>query len=227
MDSLFVTGTDTNVGKTRITAGLAATLKNRGVDVGVMKPFAAGTPQKGRFLSEDAQILSNAAGTNDAESLVNPQFFPIPASPYMAWKNLGIKPQLDVIMSSFEKLEKLHEIILVEGVGGIMTPILENYFVADMIHDMDISTVIVASCRIGTINHTIMTCRICAQYDIPIRGIILNDYLGEYNTDELVRDLRVLTGIPILGIVPSLENVKSDIPCIFENVIDIDALYPV
>ena len=225
MDSLYVTGTDTNVGKTKITAGLAATLRNRGVDVGVMKPFAAGTPQKGRFLSEDAQILSNAAGTNDAESLVNPQFFPIPASPYMAWKNLGIKPQISTILSSFEKLKKLHEMILVEGVGGIMTPILENYFVADMIRDMGISTVIVALCRIGTINHTVMTCRVCAQYDIPIRGIILNGYSGGYKTDELARDLHSLTGIDILGVVPPLGDIKSDsMYDIFESVIDMDAL---
>ena len=81
MKSLFITGTDTDVGKTYITAGLAITLRKMGMDVGVMKPFAAGIKQKKGFKSEDVEILSNAAQISDPETLVNPQFFPISASP--------------------------------------------------------------------------------------------------------------------------------------------------
>ena len=90
LNSLFITGTDTDVGKTYITAGLAITLRKMGIDVGIMKPFAAGVSQKKGFKSEDVEILSNAAQISDPESLVNPQFFPISASPYTAWKKLKI-----------------------------------------------------------------------------------------------------------------------------------------
>ncbi|MDC4218604.1 MAG: AAA family ATPase, partial [Candidatus Nitrosopumilus limneticus] len=76
MKSLFITGTDTDVGKTYIAAGLAITLRKMGMDVGIMKPFAAGIAQKKGFKSEDVEILCNAAQINDPESLVNPQFFP-------------------------------------------------------------------------------------------------------------------------------------------------------
>ena len=76
MNSLFITGTDTDVGKTYITAGLAVVLRKMNIDVGVMKPFAAGTVQKKGYKSEDVEILSNAAQVNDPENLVNPQFFP-------------------------------------------------------------------------------------------------------------------------------------------------------
>jgi len=109
LKSLFITGTDTDVGKTYITAGLAITLRKMSIDVGVMKPFAAGVAQKKGFKSEDVEILSNAAQINDSESLVNPQFFPISASPYTAWKKLKIKPKIPLILSSFKKLSKKHE----------------------------------------------------------------------------------------------------------------------
>ncbi|EPA04289.1 hypothetical protein BG20_I1579 [Candidatus Nitrosarchaeum limnium BG20] len=84
MKSFFIAGTDTDVGKTYITAGLAVSFRKMNVDVGVMKPFAAGIPQKTGFKSEDVEILANAAHVNDPEDLLNPQFFPIPASPYTA-----------------------------------------------------------------------------------------------------------------------------------------------
>ena len=77
MNSLFITGTDTDVGKTYVTAGLAVLIRKMGIDVGVMKPFAAGTAQKKGYNSEDVEILSRAAKTSDPESMVNPQFFPL------------------------------------------------------------------------------------------------------------------------------------------------------
>jgi len=82
LKSLFITGTDTDVGKTYITSGLAITLRKMGIDIGVMKPFAAGIAQEKGYKSEDVEILCKSAQIHDAENLVNPQFFPIPASPY-------------------------------------------------------------------------------------------------------------------------------------------------
>ena len=96
MKSFFVAGTDTDVGKTWIAAGLARAIRNMGVDIGVMKPFAAGTAQKSGYKSEDAQILANAAKVNDPENLVNPQFFPNPAAPYTAMKISNILEKVNV-----------------------------------------------------------------------------------------------------------------------------------
>ena len=164
LKSLFITGTDTDVGKTYITAGLAITLRKMNVDIGIMKPFAAGDKQKKGYKSEDVEILSNAAQINDPESLVNPQFFPISASPYTAWKKLKIKPKIPLILSSFKKLSDKHEMMLVEGMGGTMTPILKNYYVANLIKDMKIPTVIVTRSKVGTVNHTLMTVLMCQKY---------------------------------------------------------------
>jgi len=225
LKSLFITGTDTDVGKTYITAGLAVTFRKMGIDVGVMKPFAAGTPQKKGYKSEDIVILSRAAMACDPENLVNPQFFLIPASPYTAWKNLKTKPKISTILSSFKKLSKLHDVLLVEGMGGIMTPILKDYYITNLIKEMKIPTVIVTRSRIGTVNHTIMTCKMCEKYKIPVKGIIINNFDDGYPVTELKRDLQNLTGIKVLGSIPFIKNMSdASLYRIFKKNIDVKTL---
>ena len=211
MKSIFVTGTDTDVGKTYVTAGLAVYFRRTGLDVGIMKPFAAGIAQKSGFKSEDVEILAKAAQVDDAENLINPQFFPIPASPYTAWKNLKTKPKINLILSNYKKLSKKHSFVLVEGMGGIMTPILADYFVSDLIKEMRIPSILVTRTKVGTINHTIMTARMCEKYKIPIRGIIINDFDSDgYNPKELTRDLKNIIGVPVLGTIPFIDDLSDD-----------------
>ena len=211
MKSLFITGTDTDVGKTYVTAGLAVLLRKSKIDVGVMKPFAAGIPQKKGFKSEDVEILTKCAGVTDPESELNPQFFPIPASPYTAWKNLKIKPKINPVLSSYANLTKIHSVMLVEGMGGILTPILKNYFITDLIKDMKIPAILVTRTRVGTINHTLMTIKMCEKYKIPLKGIIINDFDSDgYKINELVRDLKGLTKTPIVGSIPFISNLSDD-----------------
>ena len=204
--SLFVTGIDTDVGKTFITAGLASCIHEMGVDVGVMKPFAAADrPQKNGFKSKDVEILCNAARVTDAEELVNPQFFPVPASPYTASKMLGAKPLVSRVLKAYQKLSKLHKMLLVEGIGGVMTPILKNYYVADLIKDLRLPAVIVTTTRVGSMSHTIMSVKMCQRYKIPIKGIIINDIdSGPYSIKDVKRDLRGLLGVAVLGSVPRI-----------------------
>lgn len=190
-----------------MTAGIAVALKKMGKDVGIMKPFAAGTPKKIGYKSEDVQLLAKAAQVNDAEDLVNPYFFEIYASPFTATKNLGIHIDVKIVLDCFKQLTSLHDIILVEGIGGAMTPILKNYFVTDLIKEMNLETILITSSRIGTVNHTLMTCKICQNYGIKIRGIIINvlDSKG-YPIDILKRDLEELTNIPVIGSIPYMED---------------------
>lgn len=207
MTNLFVTGTDTNIGKTTVTAGIVAALKKMNKDVGVMKPFAAGTPQENGYKSADVQLLTKAAQVNDVEKLVNPYFFEIPASPYTATNSLGIKFDVETVLDCYKELSANHEIILIEGIGGAMTPILEDYFVTSLIKDMDVETIIITSSRIGTVNHTLMTCKICEQNRIKVKGIIINVLDSDgYEVQDLTRDLEKLTKIPIIGIIPFLED---------------------
>lgn len=225
MQSFFITGTDTDVGKTYITAGLAVTLRKMGLDVGVMKPFAAGTAQQKGFLSEDIEILSKAAQVNDPENLINPQFFKISASPYTAWKKLKIKPKIPTILSSFKKLSKLHETILVEGMGGVMTPILRDYYITNLIKDMKIPAILVTRSKVGTVNHTIMTVKMCEKYKISIKGIIINNFDMGYPVKQLTSDLQNLTGIKVLGSIPFLKDLSdASLYRIFKKNIDLNSL---
>ena len=211
MKSYFITGTDTDVGKTYVTAGLAASIKKIGIDVGIMKPFAAGTQEKISYKSKDVQILSEAAHVKDNEKLINPYFFPIPASPYTVTQNLGIKVDIDIALDSFKKLKTIHDVLLVEGMGGIMTPILQDYFITNLIKDMNLETIVICSSRIGTVNHTLMTCKICENFGIKIHGIIINNLdIHGYPITELKRDIESLTKIPVIGSIPYMQDFTID-----------------
>ncbi len=227
MKSIFITGTDTDVGKTYVAAGIVAALKKLGKNVGIMKPFAAGTPQKTGYKSEDVQILAKAAQVNDPEKLVNPYFFLIPASPFTATKELGIKVDIKIVLNCFKQLSSMHEIMLVEGIGGIMTPILQDYFVTNLIKDMNLETIIVTSSKIGTVNHTIMTCKMCQYYKIKIRGIIINTLnLNGYSINVLKRDLEELTKIAVLGSIPYFKKFNLDqLSKTISNEIEFDSLF--
>ena len=226
MKPLFVTATDTDIGKTYVCAGLAYALKKSGIDVGIMKPFACGVKQKIGFSSNDLTILTNAAMVDDAEDIINPFFFPIPASPYTAAKNLGVKIDVEHVMECFRKLDEIHDIMLVEGIGGIMTPILKDYAIIDLIKDLMANTIIVTSSKIGTVNHTVLTCNMCKNMNIPIKGLIINNFDSTgYPIPELERDLSALTDLPVLCSLPHMKKFNlSNYSALIQEKIDISAL---
>jgi len=226
MKPLFITATDTDIGKTYVCAGLAHSLKKLDIDVGIMKPFACGVKQKTGFSSNDLTILSKAAMVNDAEELLNPFFFPIPASPYTAAKNFGVKIDIDYLMKCFRKLDKIHDVMLVEGIGGIMTPILKDYAIIDLIKDLEANTIIVTSSKIGTINHTIMTCNMCKNMKIPVKGLIINNFDSTgYPVSDLEKDLNALTDLPVLCSLPHMQKFNlNDYAKMIENKMDLLSL---
>ena len=223
MKSYFITATDTGVGKTTITAALAASIKKSGIDVGIMKPVATGVLQKTGFKSSDVSILYHAAKVNDPENEVNPIFMPLPVSPYDASKILNLKFDKKIIFEQFAKLKNKHEMMLVEGIGGILTPLTRDYFVADLIKDLGLETIIVTRSTLGTLNHTMMTVKTCRDYKIPVRGILVNNYdekggPAEKNSPTTIHEI---TGVPILGVLPFIrdyENLEEMISCVEKNI---------
>jgi len=226
MKPLFVTATDTDIGKTYVCAGLAYALKKSGIDVGIMKPFACGIKQKIGFSSNDLTILTNAAMVDDAEDIINPFFFPISASPYTAAKNLGVKIDIEHVMECFRKLDEIHDIVLVEGIGGIMTPILKDYAIIDLVKDLMANTIIVTSSKIGTVNHTVLTCNMCKNMNIPIKGLIINNFDSTgYPIPELERDLSALTDLPVLCSLPHMKKFNlSNYSALIQEKMDISDL---
>ena len=228
MKAYFITGTDTGVGKTSIMAGLAGSMRKLGVDVGVMKPIATGYPSKDGFKSADVTKIVEAASIKDPENLINPVFLSLPTSPYDATKLLELSVDMPLIFVQFKKLLSLHEMLLVEGIGGIMTPITKNFFVADMIKQMEIETIIITRATIGTLNHTVMTCKMCKDYGIKIHGLVINNFdeKGTPAEKNAPSTLYELTSIPILGTIPfikDLNNIEKLIESVEKN-IDVKSL---
>ena len=115
--------------------------------------------------------------------------------------------------------------MLIEGMGGTMTPILKNYFITDLIKDMKIPTIIVTRSKVGTVNHTIMTVKMCQKYKIPIKGIIINNFDKGYPIDQLKKDLEGLTGIKVLGSIPFIKDMSDkSLYRIFKKNIDMKSI---
>jgi dethiobiotin synthetase len=207
MKSLFVTGADTGVGKTVFTCALAHALRLAGINVGVMKPFATGLPRAGQYKSEDVELLIKSSSVSDPQELVNPYFFEIPASPYMAAKKLEKAIDVDVVLSAFERLQSAHDVILVEGIGGIMTPILKDYFVADLIKDLHLDSILVTSTKIGSVNHTLLTLDACKKYGIRIAGLVISEVDSGYSVDDLESDLVSLSGVDVICKIPHVSGI--------------------
>ena len=210
MTGIFITGTDTNVGKTMIAAALAWLIRRMGVDVGVMKPFAAA--QKifsDRYKSIDAAILAEAAHVTDADEEINPFFYQVPAAPIMAARIVNQStPSISAAVKAFNKLAKKHEFMIVEGIGGIMVPLTSEAYVADLARDLKLPTIIVASSRLGTLNHILLTIKICRDYDLSIQGLIINGMPQRPGIVEkkLVSVIQELSNVRVLCVIPRLKN---------------------
>ena len=207
MKSFFITGTDTDVGKTCVTASIARLLREKDVDVGVMKPFASGVDTNSNGISDDVKILMEYSGVSDSVDLVNPYFFDIPSSPFDASRQLNVDIELSKIYDSFHTLSQNHEIVLVEGIGGILTPILNNFFLVDLIKKLNLPTLIVANSKTGTVNHTLLTHETCNRMEIPIIGFIINQIMNEgYSLENLTSQITQLTSKPVLTSISYVEN---------------------
>ena len=213
---IFITGTDTEIGKTVVAGGLAAALRAAGVNVGVMKPIASGgVEHKGRIVSEDAIFLKCAAQVDDPLDLINPICLRHPLAPSVAAEIEGISIDFRQVDEAFAELRQRHEFIVVEGVGGIAVPICEDMFVADIAQRFQLPLIVVARPNLGTINHTALTVAFARSYNLELRGIVLNalheeskGLAEETNPKELER----LTHLPILGTVPFDERLQDDTP---------------
>ncbi len=206
----FITGTDTGVGKTLVAGGLAALCGKNGRDVGVMKPVATGCNCiDGALVSEDAVFLKNAAGTADEYEIINPVRFEQPLAPTVAARLNNTTIDLKKIHAAYAVLRKRHDFLIVEGVGGLLVPLGDHYFVSDLIGDMGLPLIIVCRPALGTINHTLLTIASARERKLKIAGIIINE--SSDGCDETVKrtnreELARFTGIPVLGDIPFLKG---------------------
>ena len=210
---MFITGTDTGVGKTVVAAGLAAWCRAHGLDVGVMKPLATGcrpAARNGRLLlSDDARRLAEASGVEDDERVMNPIRYREPLAPDAAALRTGRPVEWSRMRRAFRMLSARHAFMIVEGIGGLLVPIDRRRTVIDLVQMSCLPLIIVARLRLGTLNHTLLTVQAALRQGVPVAGVILNAAeppaidagarLAERtNPDVLRRHLSV----PVLGVLP-------------------------
>ncbi len=195
MKSLFVVGTDTNIGKTLVAAGLARMLANRGIKVGVMKPVGSGgiPNADGKFLQMAAKLPDSAFPG------IVPVQYRQELSPYVAaWKE-GDVP-LKKIDKSFKKAKRKYDCMIVEGIGGVLVPITRDFFATDWLTKWKLPALVVARAGLGTINHTLLTVSALQFRKVKILGVILNGSKGKDLSEKTnVTALSRLLKVPIYG----------------------------
>lgn len=221
MSGLFITATDTDVGKTVITGAIAAACKARGLRVGVMKPLASGgvADRHGKLVGEDATFLIQAAGMKESErELVNPLCLGPALTPAVAARISGVEVDMSAIFKAYEVLAEGYEPLLVEGVGGITAPLWQDYLLVDFMVKLALPVIVVTRPNLGTINHTLLTVEYARHRGLQVAGIIINGWneetvgiLERSNEEYIAR----LTQVPILGKFPhstaiSVGEVQTD-----------------
>ena len=201
--ALFITGTDTGVGKTVVACAIAEALRRRQIDVGVMKPIETGVGAQGPL---DAIALYEAAGVDDALELVCPQRFELPAAPSVAASAEGRVVDLELIRAAHAELERRHAFLLIEGAGGILVPILANYSMADLATEFDAPLVVVTRASLGTINHTLLTLEAVERRGLALAGVVISHGpLAIASSDRAnLAALREWLGARLVGEIESL-----------------------
>jgi len=225
----FITGTDTGVGKTHVTALLLAELRRRGLQAAGFKPIACGTGGRA-----DARTYRKLLRNEVSLDVINPVYLRHPLAPSVAAKLEHRRVDLDKIQSVFRILASAFSPVLVEGAGGLLVPILAHchhnsvarncvpyqppvghaiacrragtrpFFVADLAKQLGLPVVIVARLGLGTLNHTLLTVRQAQAMKLKVAGVILNDTTTGRGLAERtnVKAIAELAGVPVLGVVP-------------------------
>ncbi|GCE48081.1 dethiobiotin synthetase [Thermosporothrix hazakensis] len=203
---IFITGTDTGVGKTTISGMLAVTLRQQGMRVGVMKPVETGCQSDEDGLQpQDSLLLRHLSRCHAPARTITPYCYAEPLAPALAAERAGESISLDHLIACYRQLEAEHDIVLIEGAGGLLVPLTGQATFLTLIERLDVPLLVVARNVLGVINHTALTIRVARQ-SVPVLGILLNhpcpasDEATRTNKEALMR----WGGAPVLGEIPFL-----------------------
>jgi len=215
---IFVTGTDTGVGKTVVAATLLALLRRDGIDAVPMKPVQTGCESRGaEWIAPDIEFALRIAGLNsscrDEMEIMCPYRFEPACSPHLAAERSGRTIEVDHILDCFQKLSGRHKIVVVEGAGGVLVPVAENVMMVDLMVHLGLPVVLVARPGLGTINHTLLSLRGLNHAGLNVLGVIFNEteagphgYIEQDNCETIRR----LGKTGVLGRMPFITNIGND-----------------
>ncbi len=210
--SLFITGTDTGVGKTHAAVQLLRLLGASGMRCAGMKPICCGDRR-------DAELLLTAGSDGLTIDEINPVWLKTPAAPFAAARIEQVKIDIECIVAALRALQDRVEHVVVEGVGGWLVPIRADYFVSDLAVEMKLPVLVVALNRLGCLNHTALTVRSIGEHGLPCAGIVLNELPGatDIATATNAEILQEIMDIPLL---PGLLEDMNELPPSWRRMMD-------
>lgn len=215
---VFVTGTDTGIGKTRIAIGLMEALKNKGLQVSGMKPVATGcTLEKDQLRNQDAVLLRAHASSFVDYSLVNPYAFEAPVAPHIAARQAGREICLALIAKRYDLLREQSDFVVVEGLGGWEVPLNSKQRVSDLARILDLPVVMVVGLRLGCLNHALLTSAAIQRSGSNLVGWVANPIDPDFAyCEENIATLQTQLQSPLLGCAPFNRklNAKTLTPCL-------------
>jgi len=202
---VFVTGTDTGVGKTIVGAVIARLAAYRGIKTGIMKPVTSGCiVRDGVPVSEDAELLAYGAGIETLPREATTYLFTAPVAPSVAAEKAGSRIDLEKIAADYATLAGQCDFMVVEGAGGLMVPLAGGLLVADLVRRLGLTVIVVARPSLGTVNHTLLTCFAARQMGLPVTGVIISGFPDQPGEAEEYAPHLIgsLSGVPLLGVFP-------------------------
>ncbi|MDH5219076.1 MAG: dethiobiotin synthase [Gammaproteobacteria bacterium] len=208
----FITGTDTHIGKSIVSASLLHGASQRNLKAAGMKPVATGCLEsKDGLRNEDAEMMIQYSTVDLPYELVNPYAFEPPVSPHLAAKHLNEEIRLDKIVESYQAIKEQADMVIVEGVGGWMVPINETELVEDIARAIGLPLLFVVGTRLGCINHALLTMERIKASGLPVAGWIAN--IMDRNIDflpEVIDTLRLRIDAPLVGIIPPYRMINPE-----------------
>ncbi len=205
----FVTGTDTGVGKTLISAALLRYFVQRGLRAVGMKPVAAGCEWRDEVAYwDDVEQLRAAANVDAAQALVNPYRFEAAIAPHIAAAQAGMTVRLDVIARACDAMHAQADVVIVEGAGGFRVPLNDHQDMADLARKLSLPVILVVGMRLGCINHALLSAEAIRQTGLPLAGWIANRIdpaMAQF--DASLATLQQRLNMPLLGVVPWLASI--------------------
>ena len=201
MRGVFVTGTDTEVGKSVVAAALCAALAARGERVAAFKPVVTGLDEDPGPFGYDHELLASVASAGQTAEDVAPYRFGPPLSPHLAAELAGERIEPPRLLET----ARAHELLVAEGVGGLLVPITPGYLVRDLALDLELPLLVAARTGLGTINHTLLTVEAARTAGLRVAGVVMTPWPSEptrmerSNRDTIER----LGAIPVSGLPPA------------------------
>ncbi|MCA1805588.1 MAG: dethiobiotin synthase [Xanthomonadaceae bacterium] len=208
----FITGTDTEVGKTRVSVALLHWLQQQGLRVAGMKPVAAGCEETAAGLrNEDALALQAASSVTLPYDTINPYALAPPIAPHLAARDAGILIDIDPILAAYRTIAAQVDSVVVEGAGGWRVPLNDNQDMSDLAAALGLPVVLVVDIRLGCINHALLSAQAIAARGLPLAGWAANHAHGDYaRSADNIASIAARVGAPLLGVIPYHGDITMD-----------------